>query len=196
MAEWSAPQEGEWQFGDSRDRLKTDDPYVHWHYRGYSEHNNDLGVDFDFPRLKWFDTNLWQSLGAATRIGNLEAGLYTGAMSQSYADSAAAPYVAGTRNPDFDTGRPPRDRSDLSVTTSQMTTSIHGNTVIVGIVDTGISLAHRQFRFKDGKTRFISFWQQSAPYYAKATTRNICRTVRSSWKARLTRRYRSIRHGG
>lgn len=35
-------------------------------------------------------------------------------------------------------------------------------TVIVGIIDTGIALGHRRTRLPDGKTRFLTAWQQSA----------------------------------
>lgn len=37
-------------------------------------------------------------------------------------------------------------------------------TVIVGIVDAGIALGHRRFRRKDGTTRFLAAWQQSAKF--------------------------------
>lgn len=38
------------------------------------------------------------------------------------------------------------------------------DTVLIGIVDTGIPLGHRRSRTKSGKTRFISSWQQSARF--------------------------------
>jgi hypothetical protein len=37
-------------------------------------------------------------------------------------------------------------------------------TVIVGIVDTGIALGHNRFREEDGRTRFLAAWQQTAPH--------------------------------
>ncbi|WP_299911038.1 S8 family serine peptidase [uncultured Paracoccus sp.] len=36
--------------------------------------------------------------------------------------------------------------------------------VLIGVADTGIALGHRMFRRKDGKTRVISAWQQSAQW--------------------------------
>ncbi|MEM9670817.1 MAG: hypothetical protein AAF950_18045 [Pseudomonadota bacterium] len=36
------------------------------------------------------------------------------------------------------------------------------DTVIVGVIDTGIALGHRSTRLPDGTTRFIASWQQSA----------------------------------
>ncbi len=38
------------------------------------------------------------------------------------------------------------------------------DTVLVGIVDTGIALSNSRFRSADGETRFIAAWQQSAPF--------------------------------
>ena len=38
------------------------------------------------------------------------------------------------------------------------------NTVLIGIVDTGIPLGHRRTRTASGETRFISSWQQNAAY--------------------------------
>lgn len=39
---------------------------------------------------------------------------------------------------------------------------VPSDTVIVGVVDTGIALGHRAFRLPDGKSRIIAAWQQSA----------------------------------
>lgn len=36
--------------------------------------------------------------------------------------------------------------------------------VIVGVIDTGIALGHRRFRRKDGSSRFLAIWQQTAEY--------------------------------
>lgn len=38
----------------------------------------------------------------------------------------------------------------------------HPDTVVVGIIDTGIALGHRSTRRSDGSTRFLAAWQQSA----------------------------------
>lgn len=41
--------------------------------------------------------------------------------------------------------------------------SLADDTVIMGVIDTGIALGHRRTRFPDGTTRILSAWQQSAP---------------------------------
>ena len=41
------------------------------------------------------------------------------------------------------------------------------DTVIIGVVDTGIPLSHRRFRARDGRTRFLASWQQTAAWGTK-----------------------------
>ncbi len=41
------------------------------------------------------------------------------------------------------------------------------DTVIIGVVDTGIPLSHRRFRTPDGGTRFLAAWQQTAAWGTK-----------------------------
>ena len=53
--------------------------------------------------------------------------------------------------------------ADLDETANHMP-SVPDDTVLVGIVDTGISLSNSRFRMAGGQTRFISSWQQSAPF--------------------------------
>lgn len=59
-------------------------------------------------------------------------------------------------------GSPP-DPADIGTTAARLP-NVADDTVIVGIVDTGIALAHRRFRDKEGNTRFLASWQQSAKY--------------------------------
>lgn len=41
---------------------------------------------------------------------------------------------------------------------------VAADTVILGIIDTGIPIGHRRFRLENGKTRFLAAWQQTATY--------------------------------
>jgi hypothetical protein len=41
---------------------------------------------------------------------------------------------------------------------------VASDTVIVGIVDSGVALGHSRFRRADGKTRVLAAWQQDAPH--------------------------------
>lgn len=74
-----------------------------------------------------------------------------------YSGGAAVPLPQGTANDaelrDWDT--------EL---TKQNLPEVPNDTVLVGIVDTGISLSNSRFRTAEGRTRFISSWQQSAPF--------------------------------
>jgi len=48
--------------------------------------------------------------------------------------------------------------------TKQHLPEVPDDTVLVGIVDTGVSLSNSRFRLRDGTTRFVASWQQSAPF--------------------------------
>lgn len=54
--------------------------------------------------------------------------------------------------------------SNQDNTAKELPKDIADDTVIVGIVDTGIALGHRRFRGQNGKTRFLASWQQSAQH--------------------------------
>jgi Subtilase family len=51
------------------------------------------------------------------------------------------------------------NRSDLE--------AIPANSVIVGVIDSGISLGNERFRFADGKTRILASWQQNGNWEDK-----------------------------
>lgn len=51
------------------------------------------------------------------------------------------------------------DRADLEI--------IPANSVIVGVIDSGISLGNRRFRFADGKSRILAAWQQNGKWEEK-----------------------------
>ncbi len=53
---------------------------------------------------------------------------------------------------------------DLARTAARLPKDLPRDTVLMGIVDTGIALGHRRFRRPDGTTRFVSCWQQSAAF--------------------------------
>lgn len=61
-------------------------------------------------------------------------------------------------------GNPNRPKTWSTAKTSGKLTEVPDDTVLVGIVDTGISLSNARFRMEDGRTRFIASWQQSAPF--------------------------------
>ncbi len=102
-------------------------------------------------------------LGEATlnlfeRIGPLGAAKST---SQNFfASGAAVPLAKESVNPDKET-----EWREGQLAETDLLPDVPDDTVIVGIVDTGIALSHQRFRMSDGvSTRFISAWQQSAPF--------------------------------
>lgn len=87
----------------------------------------------------------------------------TGAVSQQiqetfYSSGSIVPMLIDARNTKY-SGVP----YDLGTVVSELP-EVRDDTVLVGIVDTGISLSNARFRLPDGKTRFVASWQQSAPF--------------------------------
>ncbi|MEJ8561139.1 hypothetical protein QTO30_07810 [Yoonia sp. GPGPB17] len=77
-----------------------------------------------------------------------------------YANGAEVPLPDGAANTDQPT--------EWSIErTAVKLPEVPNDTVLVGIVDTGISLSNSRFRMADGTTRFVASWQQSAPFQSE-----------------------------
>lgn len=78
----------------------------------------------------------------------------------------AVPLPNGTKNniKPTDPTEPIPSAPILAETAKKLPKDVEDDTVIVGIVDTGIALGHRRFRDKKGNTRFLAAWQQSAQF--------------------------------
>jgi subtilisin family serine protease len=53
-------------------------------------------------------------------------------------------------------------KSAACINTFTEETGLTGDGVLVGIIDSGVDVAHRAFRTPDGSTRFLYYWDQSA----------------------------------
>ncbi len=134
------------------DGFKDVTPYVHW---WKAVDGKDLfgpsAVLFEILRIKPFDV----PRGEAETEDKLD-GRKTAKPLPGYATEVPVP--AGSINQDWPTVK------DWLPTDKDLPHDIPEDTVIVGIIDTGIALGHRRFRRADGRTRFISAWQQTATY--------------------------------
>lgn len=74
-----------------------------------------------------------------------------------FEDGTVVPLPNGARNPNEpDTWDPAKIQEGLP--------QVPNGTVLVGIVDTGVSLSNSRFRLPNGQTRFVASWQQSARF--------------------------------
>lgn len=113
-------------------------PYVHW----------------------WYDTEDPQVQKALNLVDLTPSAFRDAARDmadESYGGGSAVPIPKKSRNPkEPDNWNPHELMSRLP--------KVDPNTIIIGIVDTGIGLGHRSFRMQDGSTRFVAAWQQTAPF--------------------------------
>lgn len=147
---------------DDSTTIDTDDPYVHWFYR-------DGGLDKDFDRsggrsnfdasLSSLGTLFASSSGVSLDIssrgnGSIIRSRATDATSGAFGGTTFLPAAKDELNPN----KPERwEYADLAGKLPK----VSEDTVIVGVIDTGIALGHRRFRDAEGNTRFIATWQQS-----------------------------------
>jgi hypothetical protein len=125
----------------------TDEPYVHWFHRL----NEEFGIDEVFDgRVEFKD------LGT-TRVSERDSGKIAKNVGKStFGSGVLVPLPPGCANRKTSIWDP-KDVADAMP-------YVDDDTVIVGIVDTGISPGHRRFRDTEGHTRFLAAWQQGAQH--------------------------------
>ncbi|MCH2164571.1 MAG: hypothetical protein MK098_07945 [Marinovum sp.] len=144
------PSWGAWQ------RLAAEiDPYVHWWQAadGSGEYARE-----NFP-VSHVDTPHFHR-GRAT--SGTSAPSYTHA---AFTDGSEIPVPRDSRNPGWPdvTDWLPQECLD-AFAADQALYDLAEETVLLGVIDTGIPLHHRRFRLPSGESRFLAAWQQSAQW--------------------------------
>ena len=154
----------------------TSEPYVHWFYRngaadrgGPAQDNAFLDTSGAILRnaFRWYrdfflENEPHPEEGAeadAAGDDNPPAGKHDKAIGDKYGGGILVPLPKGSVNPNFNAGQ---EWADEQI--AERLPEVDKDTVVVGIIDTGISLCHENFRSLDGSTRFIASWQQGAKH--------------------------------
>jgi subtilisin family serine protease len=119
--------------------LQSKDPYVSWFHRRKS------AEDHNVPRQEVFSYQLggvWSDDTSADQPGVI-------------------PMPFGSVNEE-----PPTEWDETEYVSAFQDTDVADDTVLVGIIDTGISLGHRNFRDEHGKSRILYAWQQGSNFDA------------------------------
>ena len=127
-------------------QIATSEPYVHWFNRPRAA--EDTGAPRQMASLGAEDLRIYAPYPAPDPRDEVDAVFGRGAL---------VPLPEGSLNPEAPSAWDYRDVVDALP-------EVDPDTIIVGIIDTGISLGHRNFRDAAGKTRVISAWQQGAEF--------------------------------
>ena len=129
---------------------------------------DDDGVETENPYVHWWNTreksdreSLENSL---VRLNSLPIPKYNEILDDTetqFGGTDQIPLSKSSANPDM--------HDDWAAETiSDRLPCVDDDTIILGIVDTGIALGHRRFRGLKGETRVISSWQQDARFAEQA----------------------------
>ena len=151
--------------------IETIEPYVHWFYRDGADDLLDRALIrysspifqivrdlWRFPASQVLDPPDIEDLPEASKKSDTSH-LYK---AKELSDGAGVllPLPKGAQNPDaLDVSH--WDHAGIA---KILPDDVEEDTVIVGIIDTGISLGHNNFRNLQGQTRFIASWQQGAKH--------------------------------
>lgn len=166
--QWTEPK----KFGGDRDNRSVDGPDVRPEAL-ITPYVHTWNADFKFSGLgDFYDTALLQGLDGDRSIGV--------PIAKSSVPENTAFISPGRRldllrlrtpfndEPEDEAWRQEVEKQHFENLKRQFSPEVIGrlckNTVLVGVVDTGIPLGHRRFRKKSGATRFLFAWQQSALY--------------------------------
>jgi len=142
-------------------------PYAHWwmHVEGKSFAS---ARDFVFMNLsRSFDGPVRTASRSGPKRAEDRGGFEPPALAEelilkNFRGGDGVPVPAHSVNPEWNTTGRQRPVPDPVV--DNLPDDLIEDTVIVGIIDTGIALGHRNFRRADGTTRVISAWQQTARF--------------------------------
>lgn len=148
-----------------QDWSEDETPYLDWWVYADSK-RREVVRDFvtldDIPR---FDPSASRGRPRSALAGGDSASKGATELAKQYfGNGVRVPVPRGSLNPDW-----PREPDIVIDPTPdpvlrKLPDDLEDDTVIVGVIDTGVALGHRAFRLGDGRTRVIASWQQSAQF--------------------------------
>ena len=140
--------------------------YVHWWYHAdgtIPSVQRDFETRDDAPFLDpWRDANrqiLRHRDEIKAKSSNAEK---VKKLVEKFQGGSRVPLPKDCVNPNW-----PKDEDDWETTPDEVVArlpTLPDDTVIVGVIDTGVALGHRAFRFSEGASRVIASWQQTARF--------------------------------
>jgi hypothetical protein len=150
MARWSDPQPSP----------VNQSPYTHWWSEaGERARSERLALKIFNGGSSGAAANAYQSTGVAETEGGVtpKQAVSNGILDQLYQGETPIP-------PHASNGDGHVSLWDVGQIIDDLPNDLPADTVLTGIIDTGIPLGHRRTRRRDGSTRILSAWQQTATF--------------------------------